>query len=40
VLPPFYVPSCADFVADHPQYTAAGATDIAKLYGAYFAAHP
>ncbi|MFL5306653.1 MAG: hypothetical protein ACJ8F1_15665 [Polyangia bacterium] len=39
-LPPFYVPTCGDFVADHPQYTTAGATDIAKLYGAYFAAHP
>jgi hypothetical protein len=39
-LPSFYVTKCADFVADHPQYTAAGATDIAKVYGAYFALHP
>lgn len=39
-LPPFYVPSCSDFLADAPQYTAAGATDIAQVYGAYYAAHP
>jgi predicted NAD/FAD-dependent oxidoreductase len=39
-LPPFYVPSCGDFVADHPQYTTAVAADIAEQYGAYFAAHP
>lgn len=39
-LPAFYVPSCSDFVADAPQYTATGATDIAQVYGAYYAAHP
>jgi hypothetical protein len=39
-LPPAYVPSCSDFIADAPQYTAAGATDIAAVYGAYYAAHP
>jgi len=39
-LPPSYVPSCADFVTDGPQYTTAGAMDIAKVYGAYYAAHP
>ncbi|HVZ88233.1 MAG TPA: hypothetical protein VHG72_14775, partial [Polyangia bacterium] len=38
--PPFYVPTCADFVTDKPQYTTAGATDVAKVYGAYYAAHP
>jgi hypothetical protein len=39
-LPPAYVTSCSDFIADAPQYTAAGATDIAGVYGAYYAAHP
>ncbi len=39
-LPPLYVSTCADFVADHPQYTTAGAADVARVYGAYFAAHP
>jgi hypothetical protein len=39
-LPPFYVPSCSDFVANAPQYTTAGATDIANVYGAYYAARP
>jgi hypothetical protein len=39
-LPPSYVPSCADFVTDGPQYTTAGAIDIANVYGAYYAAHP
>ena len=39
-LPPVYVPSCDDFVADHPEYTSAGAADIARQYGAYFVAHP
>ena len=38
--PPFYVPHCTDFVTDKPQFTTAGATDIAKVYGAYYAAHP
>lgn len=37
--PPLYVPSCSDFVTDKPQYTTAGAADIAKVYGAYYAAH-
>jgi hypothetical protein len=40
VDPPLYVPSCSDFVADAPQYTDAGATAIAQVYGAYYAAHP
>jgi len=39
-LPPFYVTSCSDFNADAPQYTTAGAANIAKVYGAYYAAHP
>jgi hypothetical protein len=39
-VPPAYVPSCSDFIADAPQYTTAGATDIAGVYGAYYAAHP
>jgi hypothetical protein len=39
-LPPFYVPNCSDFVTDAPQYTAAGAVDIAQVYGVYYAAHP
>jgi hypothetical protein len=39
-LPPAYVTSCSDFLADAPQYTTAGATDIAQVYGAYYAAHP
>jgi hypothetical protein len=38
--PPFYVTTCADFLTDEPQYTTAGATDIADVYGAYYAAHP
>jgi hypothetical protein len=37
-LPPFYVPSCSDFIANAPQYTTAGAMDIAAVYGAYYAA--
>ena len=40
VDPPLYVPSCSDFIADAPQYTAAGAMAIADVYGAYYAAHP
>jgi hypothetical protein len=40
VSPPFYVPTCADFVTDKPQYTTAGAADVANVYGAYYAAHP
>jgi hypothetical protein len=39
-LPPAYVTICSDFLADAPQYTTAGATDIAQVYGAYYAAHP
>ncbi|MEI9938436.1 MAG: hypothetical protein WDO69_14545 [Pseudomonadota bacterium] len=38
--PPTYVPSCADFLTDKPQYTTAGAQSIAAVYGAYYAAHP
>jgi len=38
--PPFYVTSCSDFLTDAPQYTTGGATDIANVYGAYYAAHP
>jgi len=38
--PPFYVTSCSDFLTDEPQYTTAGATNIANVYGAYYAAHP
>jgi hypothetical protein len=38
--PPFYVTTCSDFLTDEPQYTTAGATDIANVYGAYYAAHP
>ena len=40
VLPPFYVTACSDFNPDAPQYTNQGATNIAKVYGAYFAANP
>jgi hypothetical protein len=38
--PPFYVTGCSDFLTDEPQYTTAGATNIANVYGAYYAAHP
>jgi hypothetical protein len=38
--PPFYVSTCTDFLTDKPQYTTAGATDVAQVYGAYYAAHP
>lgn len=38
-LPPFYVTNCSDFTADAPQYTTTGAANIAKVYGAYYAAH-
>lgn len=40
VLPPFYVTACSDFNPDAPQYTDKGAANIAKVYGAYFAANP
>lgn len=40
VLPPFYVTACSDFNPDAPQYTDAGAANIAKVYGATFAANP
>jgi hypothetical protein len=40
VLPPFYVPMCSDFMSSNPQYTTAGATDVAGVYGSYYAAHP
>jgi hypothetical protein len=39
-VPPMYVPSCSDFIANAPQYTDAGALDMADVYGAYYAAHP
>jgi len=39
-LPPAYVTSCSDFLTDEPQYTTTGATDIAQVYAAYYAAHP
>jgi len=39
-LPPFYVKSCSDFQTDAPQYTTAGAANIAQVYGAYYTAHP
>jgi hypothetical protein len=39
-LPPFYVTFCSDFSPDVPQYTTAGATNIAKVYGADWAANP
>jgi hypothetical protein len=39
-LPPMYVPTCADFVSAGPQYTTAGAGDVAKVYGKYYAANP
>jgi hypothetical protein len=40
--PKFEVPKCADFVndGDAPQYTTAGAADVAQLFGSYYAAHP
>ncbi len=38
--PPFYVTACSDFLADQPQYTTAGATNIARVYSAYYALHP
>ncbi|HVZ87624.1 MAG TPA: hypothetical protein VHG72_11690, partial [Polyangia bacterium] len=38
--PPFYIPKCLDFITDKPQYTTAGAADVAQVYGAYYAAHP
>jgi hypothetical protein len=39
-LPPAYVTTCSDFLTDEPQYTTTGATDIAQVYAAYYAAHP
>jgi hypothetical protein len=44
-LPHFDVPKCSDFVIDGsntmPQYTAAGAVDVAaRVFGPYYAAHP
>jgi hypothetical protein len=36
-VPPLYVLMCSDFNPGAPQYTAAGAKDIATVYGAYFA---
>jgi hypothetical protein len=40
--PKFEVPACADFMQGGlaPQYTDAGAADVARLFGAYYAAHP
>jgi hypothetical protein len=39
-LPALYVPTCSDFVSNGPQFTTAGATDVAKVYGKYYAANP
>jgi hypothetical protein len=40
--PKFEVPQCSDFVSDGdaPQYTTAGAADVAQVFGSYYAAHP
>jgi hypothetical protein len=40
--PKFEVPKCADFMQGGlaPQYTDAGAQDVARALGAYYAAHP
>ena len=40
--PKFEVPKCADFMQNGlaPQYTDAGAREVAQLIGAYYAAHP
>jgi hypothetical protein len=39
-LPAMFVAMCSDFNPGAPQYTAAGAMDIAKVYGKYYAANP
>jgi hypothetical protein len=41
-LPRFDVPHCTDFQnnGSAPQYTTAGAMDVAQAFGAYYAAHP
>lgn len=39
-LPPMYVPMCSDFNGSNPQYTTAGAMDVATVYGAYYAENP
>jgi hypothetical protein len=33
----WYIPKCSDFVSGAPQYTDAGAADVAKMMGAFFA---
>jgi hypothetical protein len=40
--PQFEVPACSDFLNNGamPQYTTAGAVDVARAMGAYYAAHP
>jgi len=35
----FQVLNCGDFVPGGPQYTGMGATDMAKMYGDFFAAN-
>jgi hypothetical protein len=39
-LPQMFVAACSDFVSGMPQYTPAGAADIAGVYGKYYADHP
>jgi hypothetical protein len=41
-LPRFDVPQCSDFASNGsaPQYTTAGAMDVAKMFGDYYQAHP
>jgi hypothetical protein len=39
-VPPLYVPTCSDFNPGAPQYTTAGAADVAEVYGAYYAMNP
>jgi hypothetical protein len=40
-LPEFDIPMCSDFGGNGsaPQYTAAGAMDVAKMFAAYFQSH-
>jgi hypothetical protein len=42
LAPKFEVPHCADFIGGGtaPQYTDAGAKDVAQTMGTYYAAHP
>ncbi|MES1208944.1 MAG: hypothetical protein ABUS79_23650, partial [Pseudomonadota bacterium] len=34
----WYIPKCSDFISGAPQYTDAGAADVAKMMGEFFAA--